>query len=534
VQPIPGAPSRSQPVTQPPSLRSHSSTQPPPPGAPPPSGTFSLAGPPPGATPSRSQPAMQPPGLRSHSSTQPPPLGAPPPSQPFAPAMRPPPSQPFAPAGPPPGQPPLGPSAATHLGIPAAPTGASWGPNAAANESSVVAQLPPGGMGMGAPGSLAAELSGARPLPDGPPSMPSGIHPHLQMPGGETPPPAAPATPLFGPQGGLPAALRRAFSLRIDPADVSTVEGNVLSTAGIHDPHYRAFLVWRRSVLLVAALLFLPLALFHLVDALGSEMPASLKALHVLPAIAEGALCAFLWSQQRSWTRWQVQRRPLLLAWVACSLAPFAVFLYPAGGSVNNVVYALQAILVLGPLAAALMPGVMRAALAAKLLFPGTATPGWLVVIASPISAIFAFLVLVVPYQVTGSGYFLLAMIGLIGGQLLLGRAGYHLARPSTQLDAVSALGRARTSYLAAIGVGLLFMVIGLIRMEIDAVSLLALLLTIEANILMVTLLAADLTIANLENARTISVDAHAAVAETGQRLAVFARESTPGTNVLK
>ena len=289
-------------------------------------------------------------------------------------------------------------------------------------------------------------------------------------------------------------------------------------------------------MLLVAALLFLPLALFHLIDALGSEMPGSLKALHVLPAIAEGALCAFLWNQQRSWTRWQVQRRPILLAWVACSLAPFAVFLYPAGGaqSINNVAYALQAILVLGPLAAALMPGVMRAALATKLLFPGSATPGWLVVIASPISAIFAFLVLVVPYQVTGSGYFLLAMIGLIGGQLLLGRAGYHLARPSTQLDAVSVLGRTHISYLAAIGVGLLFMVIGLIRMEIDAVSLLAVLLTIGANVMMVTLLAADLTIANLENARTISVDAHAAVAETSQRLAVFARESTPGTNVLK
>jgi hypothetical protein len=37
-----------------------------------------------------------------------------------------------------------------------------------------------------------------------------------------------------------------------------------------------------------------------------------------------------------------------------------------------------------------------------------------------------------------------------------------------------------------------------------------------------------------MENARTVSVDAHAAIAETQQRLTTFARESTPGTNVLK
>jgi hypothetical protein len=173
-----------------------------------------------------------------------------------------------------------------------------------------------------------------------------------------------------------------------------------------------------------------------------------------------------------------------------------------------------------------------------KLLFPGSPAPGWLVVVGAPIYALLVYVVFIVPYQLTGSGYFVLALVGIIGAQFLLSRSGFHLARPSTQLDALSLIARVRTGYLAALGFGAVFAIIALSRMaaiiHLDGLSVLNALLSFETNVLVLTLIGADLVISNMEGARTISVDAHAAIAETQQRLSTFVRESTPGTNVLR
>ncbi len=562
---------RSQPISQPPSMRSHSSTQQPLPGR-----SHSSTQPPPLGPPPMSQPFA--PATRSHSSTQPPPLGPPPRSQPFAPATRshsssqppplgpPPMSQPFAPArshsssqppplGPPPSQV-FSPAAfqqqqgaPTHLGIPAAPQGhsnASWPqPN------------PPGTPV--SPG-LAAELSGVAPLSAEAAMMvgPHGFAPPQGAPFAGPPPGAPGAAALLSSHGGLSTSLRRAFRLRIDPAEVLPSEASALEAAGIHDPHHRAFLAWRRSVLLVAALFFVPLTLLRLIGALGGDgVPGHIRALQLLPALAEGGFCALMWMQLSSWTRWQAQRRLLLLGWIACFLAPFAVFLYPidgaivtpsgselAGGSAAaatlalsiNSLYALQAFLVLGPKAIALMPGLVRSSIVAKLLFPGSAAPGWLVVMATPIYALIVYLVMVIPYQLSGSGYFVLAMVGILGSLAMLGRVGYRLARPTTHLDAASLVSRARAGYLMALAAGGLFAVVALFRLTsifgFDALTAINALVSLGANVLVFSLVGADLVISNMENARTVSVDAHAAIAESQQRLSTFARESTPGTNV--
>jgi hypothetical protein len=266
-----------------------------------------------------------------------------------------------------------------------------------------------------------------------------------------------------------------------------------------------------------------------------------------------------LWLQLRNWTRWQAQRRLLLLGWLAAFAAPFVVFLYPADGAASppsgaelaggdaavaavaltmslslNMVYTLHAMLVLGAKAIALPAGLLRAATVSKLLFPGSAAPGWLVVLGAPIAALLAFVMLVVPYQLTGSGYFVLAILGVVGALFLLGRAGLRLARPSTPVDALSLVVRTRAGFLMALGVGLVFAVVAMTRMQLGGLTAINALVGLGANLLVVTLVAADLVIANLEASRNVSVDAQAAVAESQQRLATFARESTPGTNVLR
>lgn len=483
-------------------------------GPPPPSGPISPVG-------GRSHSATQPPPTRTHSTTQPPPLGAPPPSQPFGAAQR--------QGTPAQSMPPIT-TDQTHLGIPSAPQGkaAPWAPQPA----QPTVELGPPGQMPGAGDELVAMSAPIAPIG---PMGPGGAYP------------SGPA------QAGLVALVRRAFRLRVEPADVQPDEAKALEVAGIHDPHHRAFLAWRRSVLLVSAALFAPLALFRLIEVLRmGAMPGALQALQLLPSLAEGAFCALLWMQLRNWTRWQAQRRLLLLGWAGAFLVPFVVFLYPVDGAVPapsgsgsgdfafllNSAYALQAMLVVGPKVLSLMPGVMRASLVTKLLFSGSPAPGWLVVLSAPIAALLIFLVFLVPYQITGSGYFILALAGLIGAQFVLGRAALRLARPSTQLDALSLIARVRPSYLGALGFGALFAIIALSRLSsavhLGGLSVLVALLSFGSSALMLSLVGADLVVSNMEGARSISVDAQAAVAETQQRLTTFVRESTPGTNVMR
>src|ERR1043165_9907434 len=129
---------------------------------------------------------------------------------------------------------------------------------------------------------------------------------------------------------------------------------------------------------------------------------------------------------------------------------PFVVFLYPLRTVLEEVVrgpvtidgigtyqravmpfvFAMIAMLQLAPKAISLMPGLIRASLGIKLLFPGSTAPGWLIVIGAPLYALLAYVVLIIPYQFTGSGWFISGVLGLIAVQVVLARAGFSLAQP--------------------------------------------------------------------------------------------------------
>ncbi len=354
-------------------------------------------------------------------------------------------------------------------------------------------------------------------------------------------------------QGGVAGALARAFSLRLDPAELSAADSSALTRAAVSDPHHQAFLVWRRSIVMVTALAMVPLVLLRLFEVLGADgLPGTLKALHAIPVLAEAALGATLWMQLGRWTRWREQQRALTRAYALAFLAPFAVYLVPAESFARDMLaeqlaalgagesrgagglmaitigYSLQSLLAIGPRAVALMPGAVRAAMVTKLLLPGTAAPGWLIVLGTPLCALMIYVLLLVPYQLTGSGYFALALAGLAAGQLSLARAGYRLTRPTSYTDALSAVMRVRTTYLATSGLGGLFLAIALARLTsqlgLSAASVLAVLLSLAIHILLLTLLGTDLIIASLERAKATSIDAQAAASEAQARLAVFGR----------
>jgi hypothetical protein len=375
------------------------------------------------------------------------------------------------------------------------------------------------------------------------------------------PPPDLPDAPLgVGDHdsfvGFLKISLRRAFRLRIEPDEVLPSERAALAAASppITDPTFQAFLAWRRSVLFFIATALVPLALLRLIEVFAEDnVPGTLRFLFTIPVLAEIGFCALAWVQLRRWTEWRHQRRALALGWLGYFLAPFVVYLYPlrsaladmmgqaatadapareAFAMLGGVAFALQAVLFLAPKAVSLMPGLVRAAIVTKLLFPGSAAPGWLIVLAAPLYALLAYVVLIVPYQLTGTGTFAIVILGVVAAQYWHGRAGYQLARPQRREDAVATIAAARTGYAVSMAVSALFLLIALgdlvSTFDFGAISIVTLLASFVISIALLTLISTDLIIAALDRARGITAGSAELATEFHQQLESFVREGPP------
>ena len=384
-----------------------------------------------------------------------------------------------------------------------------------------------------------------------------------QMP----PPPARAPAASPGETSMFKRSLGRAFRLRIEPYEVKPSEREALAAAKIHDPYLQAFLAWRRSLLFLVAFALLPLTALRMHDALSDDLPDQLKFIVLVPAGAEALLCLVCWYQLKNWTRWRKQRRALAWAWGIFMIAPFLVFFVPvdaliadfvrdqvgaaAGGTADawgaeggdvaanaaaaagivtalNVSISIYALLTLAPKAVSLLAGTIRAGLVTKMLFPGTSGPGWIVVLATPLYTLFVFTLLIVPYQITGSGWYAGAMIGLAVAQISIGRAGYSLTKPTTHDEAVKRVAKARGVYLISIlaFAGCLLVALGSLAGQLEATTIATTVLSFEANVLILTLSGSDLVVAGLDRARGQSEGARHLVDESHRKLAAFANET--------
>jgi hypothetical protein len=357
----------------------------------------------------------------------------------------------------------------------------------------------------------------------------------------------------------LKLALGRAFRLRIEPNELLPSEAHALASASpsISEPHLQAFLAWRRSVLFLVALALVPVTLMRLVEAFGDDTPAQLRFILVIPAVVEALLCLVCWYQLRHWMDWRRQRRALFRAWLLFMAAPFAVFLIPMDSIVDDMVRAqlgegmayeagamgaqaagvatalkvaisLYALIILAPKAVSLIAGTIRAGIVTKLLFPGTAGPGWLVGLATPLYALFVFTLLIVPYQITGSGWYFGAVAAIVVAQVVNGRMGYALARPTTHVEAVQIVARARSSYLVAMVVFAVCMItaLGSLTEQLGALTIITTALSFAANVLLLTLIGSDLVITSLARARGLTSGAAQQIEESNQQLTAFVGET--------
>ncbi len=410
---------------------------------------------------------------------------------------------------------------------------------------------------MGGPVSPGAVYDAANPPHDLPMARASyGHSPHTDLP------PGASFDQIEAPGSKFVAFLKisskRAFRLRIEPAEVLPSERRALESASppITDRNLQAFLAWRRSVLFLVACALIPLTIIGAIDALQSRHFKPIFFVRAAPAIAEGVFAWICWNQLKQWASWRSQRRKLFFGWLLFMLTPFIVFVYPLrtifeelGGSsrekllalgvegvyrqaVMPFVFAMLAMLQLAPKAISLMPGLIRASLVIKLLFPGSSAPGWLMVMAAPLYALLAYVILIIPYQFTGSGWFIAGVLGVIVAQANLARAGFALAKPLEESEALKHIKKIRRYYVGTMLLSAILIIVALgslvAQLNLRATDVVTAVMKFESNVLILTMIGADLVVTNLDRARNYTAGRNHVEEQTEVKIAAFVSLETP------
>jgi hypothetical protein len=364
----------------------------------------------------------------------------------------------------------------------------------------------------------------------------------------------------------LGISLRRAYRLDIQTDEVLPSErAHLEAQAGhIRNPEHQAFLAWRRSVLLMVALMFVPLTISRFIETWhGLKVPGTGRIFTFFPVIAEAGFCIVMFDQLRNWAQWKRQRKVLFIAWGIYFIAPFAMYLYPyreaydgtagyymARAMLNSdslpfkltagrwhmmvgMRFGIAALLLLGPKIISLMPGLIRASIVTKLQFPGTTAPGWLMMLAAPLYALFAYIIVLLPYQITGSWQFLAGNAGILLAQIFIARAGRKFTVPMTNEDANHRIHSSWLAYIGIIVVSAGFMVYGVAdfihEMQLGTWSVVSGVLTVTSNVLLDTLVGTDAIITAMSylKRQAIPDPAHVQMLNDAEaKLAVFTSEA--------
>ncbi|MFT3692746.1 MAG: hypothetical protein QM831_06375 [Kofleriaceae bacterium] len=337
----------------------------------------------------------------------------------------------------------------------------------------------------------------------------------------------------------LGISIKRGYRLNILADEVLPSERAVLESEARHitDPDQQAFLAWRRSVLLLVALIFIPLTVSRFLEAFdGPSLGTTGRVFQMLPAFAEALFCLVALDQLKNWAQWKKQRRILFFAWGLYFLAPFIVYLFPFREVITHwqdmvkaaklgefsiatkdnlkmvvgLAFGLNALLALGPKIISLMPGLIRASIVTKLLFPGTTAPGWLMMLAAPFYALFAYIIVLIPYQITGSWQFIVGNGGLLIGQIFIATAGRKLTVPLTHDESNRRVHQTWGIYIGILVVSLGFMTYGLAdfikALHLGPWRVVSSVLGVVSNVLLDTLVGTDAIVSAMGYFRRKSV----------------------------
>jgi hypothetical protein len=142
------------------------------------------------------------------------------------------------------------------------------------------------------------------------------------------------------------------------------------------------------------------------------------------------------------------------------------------------------------------MPGLIRASIVTKLLFPGSTAPGWLMLLAAPFYALFAYIIVLLPYQITGSWQFVIGNLGIMAAQIFIGISGRRLTVPLTTQESQDRIHKTWLAYIAILAVSASFVVYGLYEfiglVQMGSVRVITGVLAVISNVLLDTLIGTD------------------------------------------
>ncbi len=145
-----------------------------------------------------------------------------------------------------------------------------------------------------------------------------------------------------------------------------------------------------------------------------------------------------------------------------------------------------------------------------KLQFPGSTAPGWLMMLAAPLYALFAYIVVLLPYQITGSWQFLAGNAGILFAQVFIATAGRKLTVPLTNDEANHRIHKSWLAYIGIIVVSAVFMVYGFAdfihEVQLGAWSVVSGVITVVSNVLLDTLVGTDAIITGMAYLRRNAV----------------------------
>ena len=164
-----------------------------------------------------------------------------------------------------------------------------------------------------------------------------------------------------------------------------------------------------------------------------------------------------------------------------------------------GMIFGLSVFLTVGPKAIALFPAIIRGSMTLKTLLPESATPGWAAAVLAPFYAIFLLLVVGMINQISGN-FFLLAGVGcLMVAPLVYLKRAKEVLRPHTPEEAAVFVRGARRQVLFFNLTGGVLLVIFIIDLGfLDFGDALEFAIGIAGNVLLLTVVAADLILALL------------------------------------
>lgn len=259
--------------------------------------------------------------------------------------------------------------------------------------------------------------------------------------------------------------LRRALlggSHRSRPSDAEAAQ---LAAVGIADPLMQGYAVWRRSLLLVAMPFTIVSAILAVRDLTVRDLDGystfgvvavAVVALTVPVLTVTVLLAALTWRQPRR------SGRLLLTGWAISMFAPLVVAMLPLdwlvssslgevtgvdvaddeGDLITRVAISIQYAIVLLPSLLSFPSGLVRGAARVKRMLPAGTIAGWVLVIMTPVYAVFFVLALILVQHLAGNGVLLLGALLLASSPFVHLAAGRLYIFPLTTDDEVRRLDR--------------------------------------------------------------------------------------------